>query len=157
MTGPEWDLDLGVGYDGERFAETCHRGTHEVKAPRYQDDFFYVELEQSCFGGAWKPSGLRTSKADVWDFVKGHSVTSVSRTRLNMLIDDFDLGTPAHEEDGECPTRGRLLSWRQLSFGQKPIHADGWTGGCVRCDRYGGNHLGAHRTSWPSGRERAGA
>lgn len=149
VTRPDWDLDLGHGHDRERFVETCHRGTHEVKAPRYVDDLFYVELEQNPFGRGWRPSGLRISTADVWDFVKGWAVLSVPRGRLLDLVERGELGRFREETDGECPTRGRLLSWMEIAFASIPPRADGSHPTCVRCSRYGPAHLGAHCSRWP--------
>jgi hypothetical protein len=83
----------------------------EVKRKRRGDGYFYVELEHDPGRqGTFSPSGLSTSKAEVWAIAVADSgsVFMTPAQHLRTAI-ERNYGFPAEETDGDCPTRGRLL------------------------------------------------
>jgi hypothetical protein len=125
---PDWDLDVEYGEDGERdVAEWVAGlvGSHEVKRKSREDLFFYIELEHNPFGRGWEPSGISTSVAKYVDVVINDTgiILAVPRERLLELI-DLHLGRAVEETDGDCPTRGLLVSLADVIQG--PAEARRW-------------------------------
>ena len=65
---------------------------YEVKANKDTKIWktFYIEMTQSIFDGvewsAYRPSGLKTSKADYWILLHGKSFYKILQTDLKLLI-----------------------------------------------------------------------
>ena len=113
---PEFDLDRRYGEEGETLVEGWRRGSVEVKHKTYLDFKLYVELEQNPRrSGIWKPSGLRVTTADYWDFVIGDTgvVVAIPTARLRLAV-ARGAGRPAETTHGDNPTRGRLIDLREL-------------------------------------------
>lgn len=115
MKQPDWDYDLGYGQEGEHIAQAWHAGKRETKRKSRLDPKFYVELEQNPFGTGWRPSGLATTHADYAEWVIGNTgvVFACPMTRIRTVLAG-GLGYPVEERDGTCPTRGRILSWKDM-------------------------------------------
>lgn len=94
----------------------------EVKRKRRIDGKFYVELEHDPGRrGRYIPSGLSVTEADFWAFaVADAGLVLMIRTTLLRVALERNYGLPAHETDGTCPTRGRLLDMWDLLNASKP-------------------------------------
>lgn len=83
IRSPDWDIDREYGDNGEKTLRRIlglSENRIEVKRKRYCDDVFYVELEQSPHAtGAYKPSGLATTKATYWAY-------AIADTGIFLLI-----------------------------------------------------------------------
>ena len=91
----------------------------EVKRERWWNERLYVEMMQRpAHRGPetefpWKDSGLRTTKADVWVFVKpGDLVLFVPTQRLRKVIEVYNPIPTAC--GGDNPTRGYLVEISDL-------------------------------------------
>ena len=104
---------------GEIDAEKVHI---EVKRKRRNDGKFYVELEHDPGRrGRYIPSGLSVTEAEFWAFaVADTGLVLMTRTALLKVALERNYGLPAHETDGTCPTRGRLLDVWDLLLASKP-------------------------------------
>ncbi len=120
---PRWDITLPYGIRGEEIASGTIRALRdggvriEVKRKRRPDNRFYVELEHDPGRtGRYRPSGLSVSESELWAFVIADTdvVVFVPAVRLRAAIFELGWGSAVEETDGDCPTRGRLLSFGQL-------------------------------------------
>jgi hypothetical protein len=118
---PRWDIDLPFGEESEArmrliFGWLHTQGGHcEVKHKRRVDDGLYVELEHNPGGQGWRPSGLNTTRADLWAFdIERTGIAAIIPTDLLRFAVKMRLGRAAVEEDGSCPTRGRLIHLNDL-------------------------------------------
>lgn len=116
MKDSNWDLDLRDGLKGEsRVADLLSLDTVEVKTDRrwYQTGNLYIETE--CYyvtDNAWKPSGIRVSKATHWAFVLEDSVLIVPLYRLMEAV--YELGRSITCNIPPNPSRGYLITPGQL-------------------------------------------
>lgn len=114
-----WDVTFRAGSDGERlllaalgFAENDELH-FEVKSSRFQDWSLFVEVAQAPrWKGQrnYKPSGLLTSRAEVWAFVKPFNTLLLVPRRT--LLHAYESGRfPIRDGGvrGDNPTRGFLL------------------------------------------------
>lgn len=115
---PDFDIDLKYGAEGEEtvrelFAalEAGHKMI-EVKRDRQTlaTGNLYIECMQKPRGHSeYKPSGVATSKADVWAFVLGRCILIAPTDAVLWLARHH------HEElrdggmSGDCPTKGILI------------------------------------------------
>lgn len=110
---PAFDMDRQYGEEGEGTVRDvlglrAHR--IEVKRKSYVDEQFYVEWEHDPGRrGRYKPSGLQVTKAAYWAYVVGDTGLIVLVPTV-LLRQARELGDPAEETDGSCPTRGTLVS-----------------------------------------------
>ena len=111
MKDSNWDLDLRAGLTGEsKVADLLSLDTVEVKTDRrwYETGNVYIETE--CWyvnEGAWKPSGIRVSKATHWAFVLEDSVLIVELWRLREAV--WETGRPITCDIPPNPSRGYLV------------------------------------------------
>jgi hypothetical protein len=112
---PDWDFDREIGSQAEMWVsslrEALKGGTVEVKhdTRAMQTGNLYVEYECRR-GGIYRPSGIQTTKADVWVFV-------VLESKIALVIETQELkrlcAQPgiriAEERDGSHPTKGYLV------------------------------------------------
>jgi hypothetical protein len=112
MKNSDWDLDLRAGETGEsKVADLLSLDTVEVKTDRrwHQTGNLYIETE--CYyvnENAWKPSGIRVSKATHWAFVLEDSVLIVPLHRLREAI--WETGKPITCDIQPNPSRGYLIT-----------------------------------------------
>jgi len=72
--------------------QTCDGLKYEVKANKDTKKWktFYIEMTQSIFDGytwsEYKPSGLKTAKADYWILLHGKLFYKITQTDLKVLI-----------------------------------------------------------------------
>lgn len=78
MRQPDFDIDREIGAQGEFWVSDlrkalAERARIEVKAPALflREQTFYVEYECRGRDGIWRPSGIRTTKADLHFFKFG--------------------------------------------------------------------------------------
>jgi hypothetical protein len=108
-----------MGEAAERYVSTIlgwlvdgdHHLRIEVKAKRYVDDWFYVEMEHRPPGArAFRPSGISVTEAHLWAVaIPSAGAVLIFPTTLVRRALAAGLGRPVEESDGDCPTRGRLL------------------------------------------------
>lgn len=118
---PDWDRDLAYGIQGEFLMDNLldmlhsRQLTREDKRKRRLDGHLYIEVEQnplSC--GRWRPSGLATTKADVWTYTI-HETGAVILLPVDMLrravaaAERFHVRLTPGGSDGDNPTRGYVL------------------------------------------------
>jgi hypothetical protein len=125
---PRFDLDLAWGQQGElqiaEFLEWIAKGNGrvEVKRKRYIDLDFYVETHcDKGRTGRYEPSGISISTAHAWAFVIGDTGIAVIVPADELRAALTEPGAVDREErDGNCPTRGKLISlWVLLRRHQK--------------------------------------
>lgn len=124
---PRFDIDYKYGHKGEvHVAELLENiasgnGRVEVKRKRYVDMYFYVETHcDKGRTGVFAPSGISVSTADAWVFVladTGMSVVFPAET-LRVMLDDAS-SQDRQEDDGNCPTRGKLVNFAAILFREK--------------------------------------
>ena len=111
MKDSNWDLDLRAGLTGEsKVADLLSLDTVEVKTDRRWHETGNVYIETECYyvnDDAWKPSGVRVSKATHWAFVLEDSVLIVPLHRLKEAI--WELGKPITCNIPPNPSRGYLI------------------------------------------------
>lgn len=118
---PDWDRDYAYGVQGElnmdNMLELLHSGqlAREDKRKRRLDAKLYIEVEQNPLDcGRWRPSGLATTKADVWTYTI-HESGVVILFPVDMLrraveaAQRFKVPLTKGAFDGSNPTRGYLL------------------------------------------------
>lgn len=139
MTTPYWDVDRPWGEAGQEYVKEVFSwpaaSKIEVKRKRRIDEWIYVELEQNPFGKGWRPSGLAVTQAELWAWVVA-GTGAMFICRADMLRAALGCDRPwirkAREDDGECPTRGklieipRMLAWVSNVYGLGP-EAPSWT------------------------------
>ena len=112
MKDSNWDLDFRAGLEGEsKVADLLHLDTVEVKTDRRWTDTGNLYIETECYyakDNAWKPSGIRVSKATHWGFVLEDSVLIVPLFRLSEAI--YELGKPINCSIPPNPSRGYLIT-----------------------------------------------
>ena len=117
MRFPDWDIDRSYGEAGEqsfRRLMGLDRERFEVKRKRYRDDKFYVETHQLIRGASkYVPSGINTTRAEYWAYM-------IADTGVTVLFPTAALRSAARsaetvsEDDGDNPTRGRLVSLQSV-------------------------------------------
>jgi hypothetical protein len=124
---PRFDLDYSYGVQGELQIGTLltwiasGNGQVEVKRKRYLDLDFYIETHcDKGRRGQWQPSGISVTTAAAWAFVIGDTDVAViiPTEQVRAMLTDpssFDRA----ETDGECPTRGKLISLAALLYRHK--------------------------------------
>lgn len=111
MSGPDWDLDRGWGEDGEEIVKRLSRYRIEVKRKRRLDEMLYVELAHDPGRrGEYVPSGFAITKAEYGAFVVGKTgcVIFLPAGLIRWAV-DRGMGIETGEDEGDCPTRGRLM------------------------------------------------
>lgn len=114
---PRWDIDLDYGSEGEQLVRNVlglSNAHVEVKHKRYTDDIFYVETAHDPGRqDAYKSSGINTTQAEYWAYVIAETgvVVLMPTGRLKQAARN---SPRAAETDGDCPTRGRLVSLMSL-------------------------------------------
>src|SRR5262245_48026765 len=127
--GPDWDVDLGYGEGNGEGGESLVRDllrrslgdqpgqVHaEVKRKRIIDGELYVEMEHDPGRQKrFKASGLARTKAKFWAFnIHDTGITVIVPTvLLRQAAADRPLNRK-QEKDGDCPTRGFLVSVGRL-------------------------------------------
>lgn len=119
---PDFDMDLSFGHEGELYAYECIRelasGKVEVKRERYANGRVFVETGQNPRGTGWKPSGIRTTKADYWAYVKpGGIILFIPTDAIQSRVDEkFALGLlpMVIKPFSTNPARGFLIEVRDL-------------------------------------------
>lgn len=114
---PDFDLDYEYGHQGELFvtsvAAAMQEGRVEVKRDGKFAETGNIYVEYSCLRrGAWRPSGLATTTADLWVFVLGDSECAlvIPTERLKAICRRlYRDGRVAEERDGSHPTKGVLV------------------------------------------------
>jgi len=121
---PEFDIDIKRGKQGEMFVQdivdAMSKGGHRIEIKR--DDMSQVTgniyVEYRCKRrGAWAPSGISTTEAQVWVFVLdlGNLAVCISTERLRGLVKEaHSRGRKAEEKDGSHPTKGVLVRLTDL-------------------------------------------
>lgn len=121
-SGSGFDFDLSYGEDGERYVRQVlgwlidRNPRIEVKRKRRLDDLLYIELMQNPRNtGAWEPSGLNTTTADLWSYVidKTGVILTFPTDFLRWIIRQDD-GKSCETFDSDNPTKGRLLRVSRL-------------------------------------------
>jgi hypothetical protein len=112
MKDSNWDLDLRAGLTGEsRVADLLSLDTVEVKTDRRWRDTSNIYIETECYyvtDNAWKPSGIRVSKATHWAFVLEDTVLIVPLYRLVEAV--YELGRSITCDIKPNPSRGYLIT-----------------------------------------------
>jgi hypothetical protein len=114
---PRFDFQLPYGEKGESIVRDlllAGASTFEVKRKRYLDFKFYVETMQRPKGAAdYKFSGMNTTEADYWAYVVAD--TGVVVLMPTDRLREAAMNAPkAEERDGDNPTKGRLVTAREL-------------------------------------------
>lgn len=123
---PDWDRDLAFGeaqeVEVEGILSAIRNGglTYEVKSDRYCNGHWYLEWEQRPVGrDYWKPSGIQTTKADLWvvRFPEPVDALEVWRTsRLRLVAESGRLGRLRDGgKFGDNPTRGWVVTGPQIT------------------------------------------
>ena len=116
MKDSNWDLDLRDGLAGEsKVADLLSLDTVEVKTDRRWVDTGNLYIETECYyvaDNAWKPSGIRVSKATHWAFVLEDTVLIIPLYRLMEAV--YELGRPITCNIPPNPSRGYLVTPGQL-------------------------------------------
>lgn len=119
---PRFDIDYEYGRQAELAVLGLFEGLKkgdlraEVKRKRRPDSKFYVELEHDPGDkGVYVPSALSLTEAEVWVYTIADTDVHVlfPTNRLRTAI-QLDLGHPAEQPWGSCPTRGRLVSFLDI-------------------------------------------
>jgi hypothetical protein len=123
MRQPEWDRDYRRGQQGELFLDEIVRGmrdgTVEVKTDDRAVDTGNLYIETECLRqGEYKPSGLATTKAQVWLFVVGGFSITVPTVHLRRWE---QRSRKASCDVGSHPTRGFVLPLNQLIAWERAI------------------------------------
>lgn len=112
MKDSNWDLDLRDGLSGEsKVADLLSLDTVEVKTDRRWKDTGNLYIETECFyvnDNAWKPSGIRVTKATHWAFVLEDSTLIVPTFRLSEAV--YELGKSITCNIPPNPSRGYLIT-----------------------------------------------
>jgi hypothetical protein len=121
---PRFDIDLPYGRQAElQLADYLSwlaegNGRIEVKRKRRLDLWFYVETHcDKGRRGVYAPSGISTTGAAAWAF-------TIADTNISIILPTEDLRAAlidpstrdCEENDGSCPTRGRLVSLNVLLY-----------------------------------------
>jgi hypothetical protein len=116
MKDSNWDLDFRAGLTGEsKIADLLHIDTVEVKTDRRWVQTGNIYIETECWyvsDNAWKPSGIRVSKATHWGFVLEDSVLIIPLFRLKEIV--WESGRPITCDIPPNPSRGYLITPGQL-------------------------------------------
>lgn len=124
---PRFDIDYAYGRQGELLigdflkAIASGNGRVEVKRKRYLDLDFYVETHcDKGRSGTFLPSGISVTHADMWAFVIGDTNVTVliPTDELRAMLDDPST-RPKSEDNGSCPTRGKLVNLGALLYRHK--------------------------------------
>jgi hypothetical protein len=111
MKDSNWDLDLRSGMEGEsRLADLLHLDTVEVKTDRRWVDTGNLYIETECYyqnDSAWKPSGIRVSKATHWAFMLEDAALIVPLHRLSEYV--YSSGKAITCDIPPNPSRGYLI------------------------------------------------
>jgi hypothetical protein len=123
---PRFDIDLKWGEQGElqigEFLEWIAEGHGRVEVKRKLDLDFYIETHcDKGRTGHYEPSGISISTAHAWAFVIGDTGIAVIVPADELRAALTECGALDREErDGNCPTRGKLISlWVLLRRHQK--------------------------------------
>lgn len=112
MKDSNWDLDLRAGELGEsKVADLLSLDTVEVKTDRRWRQTSNLYIETECYyvaDNAWKPSGIRVSKATHWAFVLEDTVLIVPLYRLMEAV--YELGRSITCNIPPNPSRGYLIT-----------------------------------------------
>lgn len=133
---PRFDIDFAYGREAELrvhklltwFASGDVKA--EVKKKRYLDLYFYIETHcDKGRRGTYQPSGILVTQAKVYAFCLDETgVTIIFPTDLiRSMLNDPSTRDMA-ENDGSCPTRGKLIDFvvllarekRRRTFGGAP-------------------------------------
>ena len=117
---PRWDISRAIGAPAEQWVKdirsALEHGSIEVKRDRLAMKTGNLYVEYECLRmGQFRPSGIRTTKADAWVFVLVEdSFGLILKTDyLRGLCDSPGVKT-REETDGSHPTRGYLLPLRWM-------------------------------------------
>jgi hypothetical protein len=120
---PDFDLDYQAGRQGELLVADVLRqiangdARIEVKTERYANWFVFVEVQQKPRGCDWRPSGIATTSAEYWAFVKPNGCIILAQTEeLRKHIAKSQL--VGGGENGDNPTRGVLVNVALLVKGK---------------------------------------
>ena len=112
MIFSNWVLDYRAGLEGEsKVADLLHIDTVEVKTDKRWVETGNLYIETECYyqnEDAWKPSGIRVSKATHWGFVLEDSVLIVPLHRLKEIV--WESGRPITCNIPPNPSRGYLIT-----------------------------------------------
>jgi hypothetical protein len=120
---PDFDIDLERGQIQEQLVRRLISNdpghlTVEVKGDyRAQSTLnHYVEVQQRGRDGAWRDSGVRTTKADYWNVALADStVIMVPTPKVRALAEAaMDAGNWREMDRGDNPTRGALVPLSKL-------------------------------------------
>lgn len=113
---PRFDIDWIIGERGERLVqhliEAHERGSVyvEVKTDEVAVYTGNVYIETECLGrDGWQPSGIATTKAEVWAHVVGALVFFLPVSVIREMV----AGKRGREQScdrGDHPTRGRVFT-----------------------------------------------
>lgn len=123
---PNFDFDLRLGQEAERFVEQWSyamlRGEHEVKRDAVALQTMRVYIETEClYASGWGPSGINVTTARYFDIVIGDAMIIALPTNVLRPVvahcSDPALRMAREEKDGSHPTRGvaiplGYLMWR---------------------------------------------
>lgn len=119
---PRWDVDFAYGRRAEPAIQrlltwiATGNGKAEIKRKRYLDDSFYVETHCN-YGrrGEYVPSGISTTRSVVWAYLIAETgcVVVFPVVHLRAML-THPSTTDKAEDDGENPTRGRLINLRAM-------------------------------------------
>ncbi len=116
MKNSNWDLDYRAGLTGEsKVADLLHLDTVEVKTDRRWKDTGNIYIETECYykvDDAWKPSGIRVSKATHWAFVLEGIVLIIELYKLQDIV--YKLGKAITCNIPPNPSRGYIIKPSQL-------------------------------------------
>lgn len=126
-----FDISWKYGQQGEALVRhicgeiNTGRVRIEVKRKRRDDGKFYVEMAHDPGRtGHYLPSGLSVTEAEFWWFAVADTGLGLTvGTALLKTAIERNYGLPAHERDGTCPTKGRLLDVWDLLIASRPGHA----------------------------------
>lgn len=126
---PRFDIDLAHGEAAESWVEDLVVGgakRGEVKSDRMfpKTGNMYVEYECRGRDGIWRPSGLATTKSELWFHILGDTGVAlvISTDRLKAACRQmFRQGRLAEEKDGSNPTKGVLVNVVDFVAGLSPL------------------------------------
>ncbi len=124
---PRFDIDLEYGRQGELrvgdFLEWIANGNGrvEVKRKRIIDWYFYVETEcDKGRRGFYEPSGISVSRAESWAINFGDTgIVLLCPTEIIRFMLDEPTTKDKREDDGNCPTKGKLIDLVAMLFRYK--------------------------------------
>lgn len=124
---PRFDIDYAYGRQAElqigEFIDCLAKGNGqvEVKRKRFIDLCFYVETYcDKGRKGVFEPSGILVTTAKTWAFtIDDLGLAVLFPTELIRLMLNDPSTTDVREDEGSCPTRGKLINLASCLYAER--------------------------------------